>query len=112
MTVETKPVIDHNPTISWRGNGEMFVVNYWVDEKRQFVVFETPCKALYRSEDCPGLQAPVAWRPAGNMIAGLSEIVNKQSIVIFEKNGQKRFDFELNFDVSGFLNLNHRYKRG
>ncbi|KAJ3653039.1 hypothetical protein Zmor_018957 [Zophobas morio] len=94
--VETKPVKDKKPTISWRGNGEMFVVNYWESEKRKFVVFETPCKALYRSEECPGLQPPVAWRPTGNMIATVAES-SSQSIVIFEKNGQKRFSFDLNF---------------
>ncbi|EFA05580.2 elongator complex protein 1 [Tribolium castaneum] len=96
--VETKPVFDQKPRISWRGNGEMFVVNYWKDQKRQFIVFETPCKALYRSEECPGLQPQVAWRPVGNMIAGLS-VTNRQKIVIFEKNGQRRFDFDLTFDV-------------
>ena len=74
----------------------MFVVNYWESEKRKFVVFETPCKALYRSEECPGLQPPVAWRPTGNMIATVAES-SSQSIVIFEKNGQKRFSFDLNF---------------
>ncbi|XP_044260118.1 elongator complex protein 1 [Tribolium madens] len=96
--VDTKPVFDQKPRISWRGNGEMFVVNYWKDQKRQFIVFETPCRALYRSEECPGLQPPVAWRPLGNMIAGLS-VTNRQKIVIFEKNGQRRFDFDLTFDV-------------
>jgi elongator complex protein 1 len=95
-SVEAKPVDDARPTISWRGNGEMFVVNYWVDNKRAFVVFETPCKALFRSEECPGLQQLIAWRPTGNMIATLA-ITDRESIVIFEKNGQKRFSFDLDF---------------
>lgn len=94
--MEADVVTDKTPTISWRGNGEMFVVNYWRNNLRQFIVFETPCNALYRSENCPGMQSPIAWRPTGNMIATIAKIGQTSKVVIFEKNGQKRFDFPLN----------------
>lgn len=93
--MEIEPVTNKTPTISWRGNGEMFVVNYWHEHSRKFVVFENSCNALYRSEECPGMQPPIAWRPSGNMIATISKVSQDMKVVIFEKNGQKRFDFSL-----------------
>lgn len=94
---EVKIIQDRLPRITWRGNGEMFAVNYWHDGKRTFKVFELPCTPIFECEDMPGLQCPIAWRPEGNMIANPVCVDGKTSICIFEKNGYKRFQFPINF---------------
>lgn len=84
----------------------MFAVNYWKEGERRFKVFEFPCTPLFECEKTRGLQGLIAWRPMGNMIACV--VVDKvRSIVIFEKNGYKRFSFPLAYcDVSYFFCIN------
>ncbi|KAK4879526.1 hypothetical protein RN001_007672 [Aquatica leii] len=77
---------DLKPRVSWRGNGDMFVVNYWNDEKRKFKVFKFPCELLYESSDIIGLQPIIAWKPEGNLIASVTHITEKCEISLFEKN--------------------------
>lgn len=95
VPIDVKPVVDKHPRISWRGNGEMFVVNYWTNDTRTFKVFEDPCTPVFECEGVAGLQSAIAWRPEGNMIAVPVCANGCNSIVIFEKNGYKRFEFPL-----------------
>lgn len=100
--VNVKYVEDKLPKITWRGNGEMFAINYWVNGTRTFKVYEQPCTPLYECEGVPGLQSCIAWRPEGNMIAVPVFTDDKYSIVIFEKNGYKRFQFDLEYPQVSF----------
>lgn len=97
--VQVKPVEDVTPRITWRGNGEMFAINYWRNNCRTFKVFECNCNPLYEGESTRGLQSAIAWRPEGNMIASCIQLNDRYSIVIFEKNGFKRFTFPLVYDA-------------
>lgn len=100
--VDVKPVCDKTPRISWRGNGQMFAVNYSVNDTRTFKVFEDPCTPIFECEGVAGLQSAIAWRPEGNMIAVPVCVNDRYSVVIFEKNGYKRFEFTLayaNYEV-------------
>lgn len=73
----------------------MFVINYWKDGRRHFKVFECPCVPLYENEEVTGLQCAIAWRPEGNMIANPVCVNGENTMVVFEKNGYKRFHFPL-----------------
>lgn len=97
VAVEGKEVNDKLPRISWRGNNEMFAVNYWRDGKRTFKVFEYPCTPIFECEDICGLHSALAWRPEGNMIANPVCMHDNTVMCIFEKNGYKRFVFLLEF---------------
>jgi hypothetical protein len=44
------------------------------------------------------VQQLIAWRPTGNMIATLA-ITDREKHCHFEKNGQKRFSFDLDFST-------------
>lgn len=100
-----QPVEDKMPRITWRGNGEMFAVNYWRDDRRTFKVFQQDCKPLYEccyGEDDDGLlQSVIAWRPEGNMIANsvrLDDDDDRYCVIVFEKNGYKRFSVPLVYE--------------
>lgn len=103
--VDVKPVLDKTPRISWRGNGQMFAVNYSVNDMRTFKVFEEPCTPIFECEGLAGLQGAIAWRPEGNMIAVPTCVNDIYSAVIFEKNGYKRFEFPLAYANNEVLDL-------
>lgn len=93
---QQKSIEDKIARITWRGNGEMFAVNYWKDGgRRTFKVFQQNCKALYECVEV-SLDCVIAWRPEGNMIANSMLLQDDAyGICIFEKNGYKRFDLPL-----------------
>ncbi|KAF5282772.1 hypothetical protein FQR65_LT02769 [Abscondita terminalis] len=77
---------DLKPRISWRGNGDMFVINFWNNGQRKFKVFKFPCDLLYESSDIVGLQPIISWKPEGNLIASVTHTTKKCEISLFEKN--------------------------
>ncbi|KAF5288712.1 hypothetical protein FQA39_LY15284 [Lamprigera yunnana] len=89
--VKTEIAINHNddmqPKISWRGNGDMFAVNYSDNGQRKFKVFKFPCELIYVSSDIIGLQPIIAWKPEGNLITSVTHTNEKCEITFFEKNG-------------------------
>ena len=90
----SKTITDTVPQIVWREDQEYFLVNYFFEGKRKFKVFKYPCTPYFENEDVPGLQAPIAWRCIGNMIA-CPVWTNNIKMSIFEKNGLLRHSFVL-----------------
>lgn len=79
--------------ISWRGDGELFAVGFKMEGIRRFKVFDRDGNLQYTSEKQPGLQANLAWRPSGNLIATTQKLTDKNIVAFFEKNGLKHGEF-------------------
>ena len=92
---------DGKVRISWRGDGQMFAVS--------FVTTANPCRkilvlsrsgVLYStSENCPGLEHSLSWRPSGNLLATTVVKPNKHIVAFFEKNGLQHGEFSLRNDA-------------
>ncbi|XP_066254831.1 elongator complex protein 1 [Euwallacea similis] len=74
------------PKISWRDNGEMFVLNYWEDNRRFLKVFDGKLQPLFGSEPYNNLLEVVSYKNKGNSIACAATDGQKNRIVIYEKN--------------------------
>ncbi|KAF7287464.1 hypothetical protein GWI33_001430 [Rhynchophorus ferrugineus] len=81
------------PIISWRGNGEQFVLNFWRDGRRYLKVFNSNLSPLYQSEVYTNLLPPASFKGHGNFIACAAEHNEKYKIVIFEKNCLVKSEF-------------------
>ncbi|XP_045482732.1 elongator complex protein 1 isoform X2 [Harmonia axyridis] len=98
------PTDNEKPVISWRGNGDEFVVTYLEDNARVFKVFDASCSPKAKAESLKGLlYGPVAWKPQGNIIAAAMFCKGKNRIGLFERNGLFRMHFHLvdiNYPIS------------
>lgn len=89
-----------DPTIAWHESGKLYVVNCLSSGRRCFKVYSFPAVLLYEIVDCPGLQSPVTWRSARNMIFSPMTLGDDNFIVVYENNGLKRHIFVLEVNVS------------
>lgn len=89
------------PHISWRGDGALFAVNCLNQETGvRFVrVFDRKGDLMYTSENIPGLEETVSWRPSGNVMACTQRMPNKHVVCFLEKNGLRHGDFNLPFPI-------------
>lgn len=87
----------HDTTISWRGDGEYVAVNSIEDstQRRVIRIFSREGILDSVSEPVNGLVAPLSWRPAGNLLAGVQLFENKRQVVFFERNGLRHGQFPL-----------------
>ncbi|XP_060518646.1 elongator complex protein 1 [Cylas formicarius] len=81
------------PTISWRGNGEQFVVNFWKEGRRYLKLFDSSLRPLYQSHAYPNLLPPISFKGQGNFIACSAVHNNQNKVVIFEKNCLLKSEF-------------------
>lgn len=110
---------DHGlPQISWRGDGTYFCISsldpYSASSskhgssRRQVRVYSrSPIALSATSEPIYGLEAPISWRPAGNLIAtiqgfgweggaeGEGEDRARRDVIFLERNGLQHGDFRL-----------------
>ena len=69
-------------------------------EHRRIRVLDRSGTLYSLSQDMPGLQWTMAWRPSGSVIAApVSKPGNKQVVAFFEKNGLEHGGFEIDKDV-------------
>ncbi|XP_049535614.1 elongator complex protein 1 [Anopheles darlingi] len=84
--------------ISWRGDGELFAVNFLAPfGSRAFKVFNKEGALQFTSERCTGLESMLAWRPSGNWIA-IPQVQQRgevYTIALFEKNGLRHREIPL-----------------
>ncbi|CAG9816807.1 unnamed protein product [Phaedon cochleariae] len=100
---EVQKIVSHGPPrISWRGNSELFVVNYFKQEGRFLKVFDCDLNPLNQSEDYPNLLEPVAFMGQGQCIACCASKSNINELIIFEKNCKVKAVFELS-DIKGSI---------
>lgn len=91
--------LDTTIRISWRGDGAFFVVsalyagggNSGALRRLRFYSREAVLQST--SEPTQGLEGSLAWQPSGSIIA--SSASDGRQIVFFERNGLRRYEFEL-----------------
>ncbi|XP_013379508.1 elongator complex protein 1 [Lingula anatina] len=93
------PWDDGMPCISWRGDGQFFVVSSISPDTgaRKLRVWSRDCVLQSTSENLDGLEHTLSWRPSGNLIASVQRKPNKYDVVLFEKNGLKHGEFTMPF---------------
>ncbi|XP_046559311.1 LOW QUALITY PROTEIN: putative elongator complex protein 1 [Haliotis rubra] len=93
---------DRRPRISWRGDGQFFVVSSISPHTggRQLHVWTRDCSHHSSSEPVDGLEQTLAWRPSGSLVACSHMRPNKHDVVFFEKNGLRHGEFTLPFPVN------------
>uniref|UniRef100_A0A6P7GHW4 Elongator complex protein 1 n=1 Tax=Diabrotica virgifera virgifera TaxID=50390 RepID=A0A6P7GHW4_DIAVI len=92
----TEVVPDTSPKICLRGNGELFVVNYYLENQRFLKVFQSDLEALNQSEPYTNLQDSVAFMGQGQCIACWAVKRSKEvQLVIFEKNCKVKAEFDM-----------------
>ncbi|KAK3728978.1 hypothetical protein QZH41_008724, partial [Actinostola sp. cb2023] len=107
-TAETlKPVVvnpvfdwdDKQSRISWRGDGQFFVVSAIEPDSgaRKLTIWNREGVLMTSSEDVDGLEAPLCWKPSGNLIASTQRKPHRHDVVFFEKNGLRHGEFTLPF---------------
>lgn len=74
------------PKISWRGNGEQFVINFFKDGLRYIKVFDNQLNPLFESDEYHNLTEHISFMGQGQYIAGCIAEKNVNNLIIFEKN--------------------------
>jgi len=113
----SSPDDDGLPRISWRGNGAFFVVSSLAPSssegfvKRILRVYDRQAALQSTSEDVPGLEHTLVWRPSGNLVASTQRFgiegggagrVERHDVVFFERNGLRHGEFGLRvLDIGG-----------
>lgn len=102
---EVKPALpwdDRLPRVSWRGDGQLFVVSTISPDTgaRKLRVWNRECEHQSTSENVDGVEQALAWRPSGNLIASTMRRPNKHEVIFFEKNGLRHGEFTLPFGVN------------
>lgn len=83
-------------TISWRGDGAYVAINSVQRPHRRVVrVYSRQGELDSVSEPVDGLESPLSWRPAGNLIAGIQRLDDRVDVVFFERNGLRHGQFTL-----------------
>ncbi len=106
------PDDDRIPRISWRGDGAFFSVSSVspTNNFRMFRVYDRQAILQTTSEDVPGLEHPLAWRPSGNLIAstqrfgyegGAEGRSGRHDVIFFERNGLRHGEFGLRLGEKG-----------
>ncbi|KAF8132053.1 pol II transcription elongation factor [Boletus edulis] len=107
VDVECETLVDHSqPRITWRGDGAYFAVSSRLSRSRRVIrVYSREGRLQSTSETVPGLEASIAWRPNGSLIASTQNEVRsgpqdarksgKYDVVFFERNGLRHGEFSL-----------------
>ncbi|KAF8633329.1 hypothetical protein AX17_004501 [Amanita inopinata Kibby_2008] len=108
--VASSPDDDGVPRISWRGDGQYFVISTLSPpttdglRRRVLRVYDRQAILQSTSEAIGGLEHPISWRPSGNLIAGTQRFgfegggagkVERHDVVFFERNGLRHGEFGL-----------------
>jgi elongator complex protein 1 len=87
---------DHRVSITWRGDGAYVAINTIEAERRRLIRIYSREGAIDSvSEPVDGLESPVSWRPAGNLIACAQRLSDRVDTVFFERNGLRHGQFSL-----------------
>jgi elongator complex protein 1 len=88
---------DRMPRVTWRGDGEYFVISYasTVLNRRVLRVFNREGNLLHVSEPVNQLEHCLSWKLSGNLITSTQMLPHKHDVVFFEKNGLRHGEFSL-----------------
>ncbi|ODV88451.1 hypothetical protein CANCADRAFT_17514, partial [Tortispora caseinolytica NRRL Y-17796] len=89
-------------TVSWRGDSQYFAVSTHrqKDNRRAIRVYSRELSLDSISEATDGLEAPLAWRPSGNVICSIKRSNSELIVAFFERNGLRHGEFDLLLDPS------------
>ncbi|XP_071171469.1 elongator complex protein 1-like [Mytilus edulis] len=101
---DEKPALpwdDRKPRISWRGDGQFFVVSTIspISGARKLRVWSRECEHDSTSENIDGVEHALCWKPSGSLVASSMRKPNRHEIIFFEKNGLRHGEFTLPFGV-------------
>ncbi|THH29047.1 hypothetical protein EUX98_g5147 [Antrodiella citrinella] len=113
--IGSSPDDDGLPRVSWRGDGAFFTVSALSAvhdgvRNRVIRVYSHTGALQSTSENAPGLEHVLSWRPSGNWIVSTQRYgfegggigrEGRHDIVLFERNGLRRGDFSLEKVTSG-----------
>uniref|UniRef100_A0A1I7YEZ4 Elongator complex protein 1 n=1 Tax=Steinernema glaseri TaxID=37863 RepID=A0A1I7YEZ4_9BILA len=90
---------DFSASISWHSTGEYVAVNS-VDavedvQVRVVRIWSREGELISRCVPLAGMESCLATRPVGNLIATARRLNEKRSVCFYEKNGQRRYQFDL-----------------
>ncbi len=86
-------------TISWRGDGAYVAVSsIHAGQRRVIRVYDRDGTLDSVSEPVDGLEGPLSWRPAGNLLAGVQRFSDHVDVVFFERNGLRHGQLDLRLD--------------
>lgn len=88
-------VVSGAPKVSWRNNGEQFVVNFQKEGRRFIKVFGCDLEPLHQSEAYCNLGQPVSFMGQGQYIACCAVHNEINEIVIFENNCKVKATFSV-----------------
>lgn len=90
------PHDDNATRISWRGDGAYLAVSSVGESNRRIIrVYSRDGSLDSVSEPVNGLEGPLSWRPAGNLIASVQRSPERLDVVFFERNGLRHGEFNL-----------------
>lgn len=101
---DEKPALpwdDRKPRISWRGDGQFFVISTISPSTggRKLRVWSREGEHDSTSENVDGVENVLCWKPSGSLITSSLRKANRHEIVFFEKNGLRHGEFSLPFAV-------------
>ncbi|TCD69585.1 hypothetical protein EIP91_007007 [Steccherinum ochraceum] len=114
--IGSSPDDDGLPRVSWRGDGAFFTISSLTPardgrlRRRQLRVYSLAGALQSTSEDTPGLEHVLSWRPSGNWIVSTQRYgfegggigrEGRHDLVMFERNGLRRGEFSLEKVASG-----------
>ncbi|EDO37251.1 predicted protein [Nematostella vectensis] len=93
------PWDDHHCRISWRGDGQYFVVSAIepATDARKLRVWSREGVLMTSSEEVDGLEQSLCWKPSGSLIASTQRKPHRHDVVFFERNGLRHGEFTLPF---------------
>lgn len=91
---------DGSCSITWRGDGNYFCVSSIDKDRRRLSVYNRDCVLQSASEDVNGLEANLAWRPLGNLIAASQLLPHRHDVVFFERNGLRHGEFTFSKSIN------------
>lgn len=90
------PHDDNAARISWRGDGAYLAISTIEGSQRRLIrVYSRDGSLDSVSEPVDGLEGPLSWRPAGNLMAGIQRFPDRLDVVFFERNGLRHGEFTL-----------------
>lgn len=90
------PYDDDVTQISWRGDGTYLAISTVEESQRRLIrVYSRDGSLDSVSEPVDGLEGPLSWRPAGNLMAGIQRFPDRLDVVFFERNGLRHGEFTL-----------------
>ncbi|KAI7821425.1 IKI3 family-domain-containing protein [Kickxella alabastrina] len=86
---------DYCVRVAWRGDGAFFGVTFVRGGRREIRVFSREGALHSTAERIQALEHPLAWKPAGRLLAATERLAHRHDVVFYERNGLRHGEFTL-----------------